>query len=847
MLSARKVQKACPNCRAQLLNLFENGFASITSQPQRLASSSFRAAHATTSPTAHRPFSTTRRTFQEHAQSEVATTTSSSPQTDEEIDLIVRQAKHQFGDTLPKGYLNDEELRVYTRHYGPPLRETRPEDVGMPIDRALLQETHKYVLLKDKNILLQENEDGELEKVAYHVPQLPETSESPEATEPVSEQAHGNPEPGDEKIIQASGEESSLPSDAGIDYIKAVAKNPREFHALLKLQRDFERASLLPSEAQEDIPEEEEPVLEEELEEGVEEQEDDGEPDVMFMEEARDNPRLHQYTQQGQWGTKPTTVQLPKAGFVAPIHELLQRTDWKHIREAAEKAFGGVGLPHSVATPQSGRKSGQVPIPMEAGHSRMSEIDADTYIATNLPGMYASAMGILVEIRKRMGPQWLQGLLRRNDGGGPRVLDVGTAGAGLAAWEQVLQTEWDLMHEEQAAPSPWPPGKKTTVVGSDHLRHRISRFLHNTTFLPRLPDYLHSGQVADRMDDSQLPPPRKQYDVIIASHQLMPLKENHKRKAMIDNLWEMLSPEGGILIVVEKGHPRGFEAVADVRQRLLDEFIESPASDPQPESLEEPGARRIREPGMIVAPCTNHKKCPMYLTPGLAHGRKDFCHFSQRFIRPPFLQKVLNAAHRNHEDVEFSFVAIQRGVTPTSPSPLPSAQGRSASDAAFEGYENVAEAPNVLSLPRSIMPPLKRTGHVTLDLCTPAGTIERWTVPKSFSRQAYHDARKAQWGDLWALGAKTRSVRPIRLGKGGVAPDDGGIRARRAAEAAKFKSTKVINMEYDASGVLKANEKGAANKTNLLGGRGRVPTERRTKGGKKVRQRRVSDVLDDLD
>jgi Predicted rRNA methylase len=59
---------------------------------------------------------------------------------------------------------------------------------------------------------------------------------------------------------------------------------------------------------------------------------------------------------------------------------------------------------------------------------------------------------------------------------------------------------------------------------------------------------------------------------------------------------------------------------------------------------------------------------------------------------------------------------------------------------------------------------MKRRGHVTFDLCTPAGKIERWTVPRSYSRQAYRDARKSHWGDLWALGAKTRVPRNLNLG-----------------------------------------------------------------------------------
>jgi ribosomal protein RSM22 (predicted rRNA methylase) len=416
----------------------------------------------------------------------------------------------------------------------------------------------------------------------------------------------------------------------------------------------------------------------------------------------------------------------------------------------------------------------------------------------------------------------------RSNGDGPRVLDVGTGGAGLAAWEQVLQAEWNLIHDSDKKKGFTPPGKKTAVVGSEPLRQRVSRFLYNTTFLPRLPDYLHSGNSPDKLEGGDVSQVKKQFDIIIASHQMMPLKEVFRRKAVIDNLWEMLSPQGGVLIVLEKGHPRGFEAVADVRARLLDEFIISPASDPRPEPTE-PELMRKREPGMIVAPCTNHKACPMYLTPGLSPGRKDFCRFSQRFIRPPFLQKILGAKHRNHEDIEFSFVAAQRGVLPgTEGLPL-ATHGHEATTKAFDGYENSSAAPDALSLPRNILPPIKRHGHVTLDLCTPAGTLERWTVPKSFSKQAYRDARKAKWGDLWALGAKTRVVRPVRLGKGGTAPSDSGVRVQRATRAGK---PRAASLDAGADGNRRTLE---ANKTAIR--------PRRTKRGRKGDRRGEDDDL----
>jgi ribosomal protein RSM22 (predicted rRNA methylase) len=51
--------------------------------------------------------------------------------------------------------------------------------------------------------------------------------------------------------------------------------------------------------------------------------------------------------------------------------------------------------------------------------------------------------------------------------------------------------------------------------------------------------------------------------------------------------------------------------------------------------------------------------------------------------------------------------------------------------------------------PRLISPPLKRGGHVILDVCSSSGYIERMTVPKSQGKIPYRDARKSHWGDLF--------------------------------------------------------------------------------------------------
>ncbi|KAI1460241.1 Rsm22-domain-containing protein [Annulohypoxylon moriforme] len=800
MLSATRAQGTCPQCRLRLLSLFENGFASLRpDSPRTIARpiSNFRTLSSNRKSNA-RFFSTTKRKLQDIQPTETGSNTI-------DIEITVRQAKQAFGDTLPKGYLNEEEYKLYERLYGAPLRETRPEDVGISTS-----EFQDGELPRDpsQKVLLRETEDGTVEEFVY---ETDAPTPPPEGSEEVTN------DPSIESI-----ESQELPSEAGLVYVNAVAKNEREYNTLLRLQKDFEISRQRA--AEEDEIDEEEPIDEEEMEEEEDEYED--EPDAQFQSPIN---RVHEYTRIGEWGTYPSTLHLPKADFINPIGHLLNRTDIKHVKETAEKIFGGVGLPHSVATPAARKNAPQNPVAVEASSRKMNEIEADAYIATNLPGMYASVMGVLVEIRKRLGSEWVSKLISRNNGEGPRVLDVGAGGAGLAAWEQVLQAEWEIMTEGGKSPLHGPPGKKTVVVGSETLRQRISRFLHNTTFLPRLPDYLHSGQQPDMLDSGDGSLPKKKYDIIIASHLMMPLKHEFQRKAMLDNLWEFLSPEGGVLIVMEKGHPRGFEAVADVRSRLLDEFIVSPGSDPQTESIESE-ERRVREDGMIIAPCTNHKACPMYLTPGLSGGRKDFCHFSQRYIRPPFLQKVLGATHRNHEDINFSFVAIQRGNLPDTEAVGVSEHSADVTDRAFEGYENSAEYPNPLALPRNILPPLKRRGHVTLDLCTPSGKIERWTVPKSFSKVAYHDARKAQWGDLWALGAKTRVHRNVRLGKGGPVPNDGGVRAREAQGKNK---PRVIHLSANSGGIYSAQEK-----IKVHG-----PSERRTKGGKKAKLRNLLEEL----
>ncbi|EGX96308.1 37S ribosomal protein Rsm22 [Cordyceps militaris CM01] len=676
-------------------------------------------------------------------------TAGEAAQTSEDIEQIVRDAKKRFRDTLPKGYLNEEEFRLYERLYGPPLRETTPEDVGIP--------EHSDMGRADpdgEGILLRELDGGEFEEVSYEV-----AKQSVEDGESV------------ENFVVAK--------EPG--YIDLVAQSDRERIALEQLQKEYDSSTRAQEEAAYEP---------EELEEN-DSLINDMEGETSWA--AGDYPaayqpistgevrRFHPHTIEGRFHDSPVEILLPQERLVKPLQSLLGRTHLDHVKTAAESAFGGRGLPTSPVTPFGLRNGHMGGIGLPPNTKHMTEIEADAFLAAYVPGAYASTMATLREVRKRAGGDWIQSRLR-NNGPGLSVLDAGTGGAGLVAWEQILQAEWDLLAEKGEVEGEKIPGKSTVVVSSDRLRGRLKTFLHNTTFLPRLPDYVHSGTMksGQHLDSGGEPQKRKSYDIIIASHLFLKEKQDHYRQAILNNLWTLLNPDGGVLIVTEKAHPRGFEAVAHVRDTLLKQFL-LPQSGESPMEAKDfnPAYHRELEAGRILAPCTTHGACPMYPTPGKSKGRKDYCHFGQRFVRPSFYSKLLGNESHTRGEVEFSYVAIQKGVQKSERQ-----DSKKITEDAFNGYEKAEETPDMQTLPRIILPPIKRKGHVTLDTCTPEGRLERWTVPKSFSKVAYHDARKSRWGDLWALGAKTRVPRSARTGSGVDTEKQRSIEAKKAQRSA---------------------------------------------------------------
>ncbi|KAF2104776.1 Rsm22-domain-containing protein [Rhizodiscina lignyota] len=677
-----------------------------------------------------------------------------------QTEATARRARRKFGDALPEGLLNNEELGAYEKLYGP------PERIVLETESAGQEPNAQQVQVEGRTTLHVEGLDSTFEEV-----------------ETIFETRRNGVE--DTRAAKVAGllDEFDL-SEAEKSLLAEYAEVEERFENGHQLTAEDETV-LRNREAQELMRTvqgyEEDMDGEDDIEYDPARPRDEDEDDADIWPGDEERLRTHPYTKLGRFCTSPTTIQFPKATFLEPVKQAIAPATTRQMRNHAESIFDGPGLPYSPSTPRRSRTMEQRPIPLQAGQRSMSDMDSYVYCATVMPGVYASALSVLTEIRKRLGSRWLRDMMAQD--GGPVVLDAGAGGAGVLAWRDIVKAEWEAMQEEDA-PEPTlesptgvstskqgQAGKATVLTASDALRHRVSTLLDNTTFLPRLPEAVH-------LDGAEK---RKRYDIIIATHTLWPIDKDYMRKTQVDTLWSLLKPSGGVLVLIEKGVPRGFEVIAGAREHLLKRHIADPLESVDKNVMDE---RRIpKEEGMIIAPCTNHTKCPMYPVPGVSRARKDWCHFSQRFIRPPFLQHILGARQINHDDVEFSYLAVSRGTDLRDF--LPVEQGPEATNRAYNGFEHHSITLNSpatasglpadtlqtsalhhsLTLPRLILPPLKRPKHVILDVCTPSGTLERWTVTKSFSRQAYRDARKSAWGDLWALGAKSRAWKRVNLGK----------------------------------------------------------------------------------
>ncbi|WPK25438.1 hypothetical protein PUMCH_002755 [Australozyma saopauloensis] len=190
----------------------------------------------------------------------------------------------------------------------------------------------------------------------------------------------------------------------------------------------------------------------------------------------------------------------------------------------------------------------------------------------------------------------------------------------------------------------------------------------------------------------------------------------------------------------------------------------------------------------VVAPCPHHGECPLQLGDPKFYKisnhkhRFSFCSFDQVVERPKYTMelkkgKLLASAWNKRAHDGFGFDKVSKGSLKDLEGSGRHNSGNTESGnfsylimkrelndvETIRGIENLRkhhyENDTSGDLPRVIEYPVKIKNNVKLRMCAPSGHVEIWQVPKSMGKQTYHDARKVQQGDLWALGKKSVVVK----------------------------------------------------------------------------------------
>ena len=220
--------------------------------------------------------------------------------------------------------------------------------------------------------------------------------------------------------------------------------------------------------------------------------------------------------------------------------------------------------------------------------------------------------------------------------------------------------------------------------------------LQRITFMERDADLIRLGQ---RLSHSQFPSldlswehvgitPETAFpdhDIVVVSYMLNELPSSTQMN-VVERAYRAAKK---FLLLIEPGTPQGFELILRARERLL--------------------ARGA----YLIAPCPHQASCP--LLPAFKEG-KDWCHFSVRLPRGK-VHKRAKKAELAYEDEKYTYLIVSPQASP----PVGN---------------------------RIIRPPLHRSGHVVLDLCTQEGVLKREVVSKK-DKPLYTRARQAVWGEKW--------------------------------------------------------------------------------------------------
>ena len=407
-----------------------------------------------------------------------------------------------------------------------------------------------------------------------------------------------------------------------------------------------------------------------------------------------------------------------------------------HLPEALDAALRECSLPELKRVAESLRRAG--PSAAAAEPPTVHE-----FAAARLDLAYAASYRMLHEANARI------------PGFAPAsALDVG---AGLSPFAWAAHGFWGAQAPRTVAVEPRAPLRSVGAQLSAHARLSVQWRARLPT-APREPSderepWLEADDAASDPRDGYADAPlllhpaargSGDFDLVNASHALCSLDEAGVETAC-SALWSHVSPEGGVLALVEPATPAGFATILRARDALLSH-----------------GA--VDEAARIVAPCAHARPCPIapgqMVLPWTAADKRakaSTCHLVQKVVESTHRQYWERERRRGKERRQvseaFCYLLAQRGTPPAV--------------AGSGGADGEAAGP---PWARVLRPPRKRRRHVLVDICHPSGEAVTSTLTKrTTERASYRLARKLRLGDTMPLAA-LEIVR--RKQAGGVAGDD---------------------------------------------------------------------------
>ncbi|KAI0281665.1 mitochondrial small ribosomal subunit Rsm22-domain-containing protein [Russula aff. rugulosa BPL654] len=466
----------------------------------------------------------------------------------------------------------------------------------------------------------------------------------------------------------------------------------------------------------------------------------DSDATELAHQEDEENTRAQRKSPAAHFGSQqPGAVVIPQE-LKQTIFALISDSDKRLLRSDAKRLFNENGEDDNWNPSLSVRYKSY------KQERRHAERDGTAFISVVLPAHYSAIYAVLHHIKSRLGPQWSV----------QNVLDWG-AGSGSALWAAGYAFQ------------------KTGHSGAEDEDHQVT--LSSTAIVKYVGIEKRNGLVSvgrqlledvphDNLDLSwhrshhDHPQPHDGSETIaISAFFLSTLQTSLKRKRMVKEMWES---GAGTIVLLDHSSQIGFQTIAEARELLLD----------LGQKEMENGENSIAG-SHVLAPCPHDGVCPIHQS----NVPKLVCGFSQRVERPPFVRHTKHSGV-GHEDIGYSYVVIRRGPRPSIPdvkvgrlgdvgrrqkqleeakrppvelelddgSPQISSTHVIASPQSEKTMDSHDRDPGEIEdlmkaeafhWPRLVLPPLKKSGHVVMDVCGPSGNILRMTVPKSQGKQPY--------------------------------------------------------------------------------------------------------------